>query len=393
MLSVVSVVNDPAKASARLRAGLARQTAAHELIVVDNQDNSFTGAAEALNRGARQARGEWIAFLHQDVELLTPDWLVRAEAMLNGLAPEGWCGVAGRTAAGRWRGLLRDRAMVFGDAFGEPVEVQTLDELVLVHRNRGQGYSYFDAALTGWHAYGVDVCCTALRTGGRNYVLPLPVWHDSNSTNRRGLSEAHAFVWRKHRAAFRRIYTTCGVLPDPYGWSGSWRIADFSRRLRNWRHVTWLRRAEPAPFALTPWQALEGLTCDEPVVEVLHARAWFDELEGTAFTDHTASPRRVVHRFAGAETNGLRSDCVVLAPDLTVGLTDPGWQPPGVRRVLICLYLHEDHGGPAHWARLLRRSFRCTLAMEADETRWAILDVEPAGDTTDRAPAPTRVSR
>jgi hypothetical protein len=390
MLSVVSVVNDPAKAGARLRAGLGRQTAEHELIAVDNRDGRFAGAAAALNHGAAAARGQWIAFMHQDVELLTTDWLATAEAMLNDLHVEGWCGIAGRTAAGRWRGVLRDRAMVLGDAFDCPVEVQTLDELLLIQRNRGPGHNYFDNALSGWHAYGVDACCTALRAGARNYVLPLPVWHDSASTNRRGLTEAHTFVWQKHRSAFRRIFTTCGILPHPYGWSGSWRIAQWTRRLHDRRFKTWLRRSEANPFTQTPWEVLETLTRDESTVEVLHAECRFGELEGTAFTDQTACPRRVIHRFSGRRIDRLRSDCIVLAPDLTGSLTNLDWLPAGLRRLLVCVYLEEGSGSPQRWNDLLSRSARCTLAMEADETRWAILDVEMQSPGSQQPQHPVR---
>src|SRR5688572_27959926 len=132
MLSLVSVVSDPEKARARLHAGLARQTAQYDLVVVENRDGQFTSAASALNWGAARARGDWIVFLHQDVDLLFPDWLSRTEKHLSQLDPDGWCGVVGRNASGRWCGVLHDRAMIFfGKPTDSPVEVQTLDEVVL----------------------------------------------------------------------------------------------------------------------------------------------------------------------------------------------------------------------------------------------------------------------
>src|SRR6516164_1171797 len=75
MLSLVSVYNNAAKLEARLQASLARQNRAHQLICVDNRSGRFGGAAAALNHGAAQAKGDWIVFLHQDVELLGNDWL------------------------------------------------------------------------------------------------------------------------------------------------------------------------------------------------------------------------------------------------------------------------------------------------------------------------------
>ena len=107
MFSVVSVVNDAGMAENRLLRGLTRQSVCHELILVDNSDHRFPGASSALNWGARRAKGDWIVFLHQDVELLAEDWLASAEEMLNRLPSAGWSGVVGRTKTGRWRGILR----------------------------------------------------------------------------------------------------------------------------------------------------------------------------------------------------------------------------------------------------------------------------------------------
>ena len=314
--------------------------------------------------------------MHQDVEFIANDWLVRAEEMLTELAPEGWCGVAGRTSAGRWRGLLRDRAMVFGEPFLDPLEVQTLDEVVLIHRNRGEGHRYFDDALRGWHAYGVDACCSALRNGAKNYVLPLPIWHDSNSSNLAGLSEAHHRVWQKHRSAFPRIYTTCGVLPDPYRRVGSYRLLTSLQWLWNWRYAGWLRLARQYDFRATPWETLEKLTLQYPVVECRHPRASFRTIEGTAFTDRTNAPRRIIHRFEGLEGGDCASPCLVTAPELARGITGLQWLPGGVRRLLICLYLGETHARVSHWRKVIGRPFTCALAVEADGTRWAILDVD-----------------
>lgn len=382
MFSLVSVVNDPAKMQARLRAGLERQTAPHQLILVDNQDRRFAGAAAALNWGARQAEGDWIIFLHQDVELLASDWLNRAEQYLSEVDANGWHGVVGRTHQGRWRGLLRDRAMIFGEPFGRPLEIQTLDEVLLIHRNRGSEHPYFDEHIPGWHAYGVEACCQALRQGARNCILPLPIWHDSNSTNQVGLGEAHSYVWNKHGGAFRRIYTTCGVLPHPYGWSGSYRVSTFFQRLRGWRHAAWFRLTSvDAAFGQTPWEVLEELTREEPEVDCLHAPANFASMEGVAFTDRTTHPRRIRHHFRGTSLDFPPADCVVIAPELAGDFHSLRQLPDEARRLIVCLYLEDRLARPRHWRWLLDRSRACRLAMEADETRWAILDVALRAET------------
>jgi hypothetical protein len=310
------------------------------------------------------------------VELLGDDWLEQAESLLQRVDPNGWHGIVGRTRQGRWRGLLRDRDMVFGEPFDEPIEVQTLDEIVLIHRNQGAGAAYFDERLSGWHAYGVDACCRAIRNGARNFIVPLPVWHDSASTNLAGLRDAHRYVWTKHRDAFRRIYTSCGVLPHPYGWSGSYKIATFLERLSGWAYFDWMRLAESEPFRRTPWEVLEDQTATEPEVHCYHRPHRVGTLEGVAFTDRAKVRRRVVHHFEGLPNADVTAECVVIAPDLAPQLRSLDQLPCGVRRLLVATYLHEPTASLSHWRQVLGGRFACWLALEKDHTRWAIMDLQ-----------------
>jgi hypothetical protein len=377
MLSLVSVVNDPIKMEARLLAGLRRQNAPHQLIVVDNQDRRFPGASTALNWGARQAVGNWIVFLHQDVELLGADWLERTENWLSNLDRKGWHGVVGRNACGRWRGLLRDRAMVFGEPFDQPIEVQTLDEVLLVHANCGTKHVYFDEGVPGWHAYGVDVCCTALRQGAQNYVLPVPIWHDSSSTNRSGLGKSHAYVWEKHRQAFRRIYTTCGILPHPFGWTGSWRVSQAQQKIRHLFYAPWRwPGGKRNPFSRSPWEVVEEWTRDETAVDCLHeGQKAASVLTAAGFTDFTRAPRQILHHFCATTPPAGLCDCVVIAPELARRFPDfRGRLPRNLRRLIVCLYLDDCCARSNLWQKRLGRNFQCELAIEADETRWAILE-------------------
>ena len=366
MFSLVSVYNNQTKLEARLQAGLARQTVPYQLICVDNREARFAGAAAALNHGATQATGEWIIFLHQDVELLGADWLERAEGYLRRLDAGGWHGVVGRTAVGRWRGLLRDRDMVFGEPFAEPLEVQTLDEIVLIHRNRGPGHVYFDEGVPGWHAYGVDVCCGSIRAGSRNFILPLPVWHDSASTNIAGLKQAHAYVWAKHASAFRRIYTTCGVLPHPYGWSGSYKISTFLRRVADWRHFAWMRRADRNRFQRTPWEVLEELTAEEPTVYCYHRPFVPHQLEGVGFADRagTAAGDPFLYRPSGtARGNGLCGHRPGSRPRPPAVLGAAAGCPAVARR-----HLSRWLPKPDGLATGIEARFDCHLAAELDGT-------------------------
>ena len=67
---------------------------------------------------------------------------------------------------------------VLGKSFSEPIEAQSLDELVLVVR-RSSGLS-FDGELPGFHLYGTDICLRAATKGLRTYIVPAFCVHNSN---------------------------------------------------------------------------------------------------------------------------------------------------------------------------------------------------------------------
>jgi hypothetical protein len=384
MISVICVYNDDECLERCLLSSLRGQTARHELVAVDNRDGRFRGAAEALNWGARRATGGWLMFVHQDISLLSPDWLARAEEILGRGAPSGWVGIAGMTEDGNFRGFLLDRAQLLGAPFAEPAEVQTLDECVLIRRRQEEGHAYFDEGMPGWHAYGVDACCRALREGQKNYVISLPVRHDSRSSNVEGLEEAHLRVWREHGDALGRIATTCGLLPDTYGFAGGprrGRLATFAAwvgayglpTLGEWVSAKLLRRcgfSVKSDNSLGP--TLESLTEGEPLVASLHRQLPHGPIEAGAFVSQPRRRRRVVHFFDGLEPQAPRSDCVVVLPDLGGDLVrDPRalrQLAVGVRRLTLCFSLRDLVRRPALW-RLARDSAAArTLVLRSDRS-------------------------
>jgi hypothetical protein len=375
MFSVICVYNDAATLERRLLAGLTAQTEPHEVVAVDNRDSRFPSAATALNHGASQASGDWLVFAHQDVQLLSPEWLARARAFLSAAGAGGWYGVAGFTRPGRFRGILRDRAALSGAPFDAPAEVQTLDECLLIRRRAENGGPYFDEGVPGWHAYGVEACCAAARGGATNYVLPLPVWHDSKATNLAGLEEAHAYVWHKHGAALGRISTTCGDLPDFYGWGRDTRGGALKRIFERAQTSYYHRLAgHPAAFHHDYYETLESLTESEDLIECLHAPAWFEAVEAAAFVPHPARPRRVVHHFGGWDAGG--SGCVVVAGDL-IGHAGAGGLESlrrRARRVIVCVDWDGGAGGGARrWKELKRDAADVRLTRQWDGARNAIL--------------------
>ncbi|MGI8996090.1 MAG: glycosyltransferase [Pyrinomonadaceae bacterium] len=369
MLSIISIYNDTEVLEARLLESLRRQEGAcYETITVDNRGGQYDSAAAALNYGARQATGEWLIFVHQDVSLISNAWLAAAERMLKEFQPGGWTGVAGMTAEGAFRGLLRDRACLLGAPFGEFGDVQTLDECLLIRRRQADDAPYFDEELTGWHAYGVEACCRALREGETNYVIALPVWHDSRSTNLARLDEAHQYVWRKHQE-LKRIYTTCGALPDSYAPENE--RAPHEMSVDKWITDKLYRACGVRTRRVNLFgEFLEALTEGERSVEVLRARAELDPIKAESFVAQPKrAGRRIVHRFLGLTCDEQRAECVVVMPEVSTKLLSDGELEKLMkrsRRLLICLNADELWRHPAQMFSILQRATGRYVMRKAD---------------------------
>jgi hypothetical protein len=358
MISVVCVYNNRMVLERCLLSSLERQNTRCDVVTVDNRDSAYDSAASALNHGAEQATGDWVLFVHQDVALISQNWLARAEDILERDSPKGWVGVVGLDTSGKLKGFMVDRAHLLGHPFDALSDVQTLDECLLVHRRLPQGQKYFDESLKGWHAYGVDACCAALRAGRKNYVIPLPIWHDSPSTNLSGLAESHEYVWHKHKSALKRIHTTCGTLPDDlYGRVNT--SPSLSDRIKyRWRRIN--KRLYDIDGTDTGWfaDALESLTLNEQVIECLHRPASEGNITARAFLPLPACNRVIHHRFSGLNTRGLESDCVIIAPDLAYAVPDETELVNGMvcalRRLIVCVGLGQLWRRPVTWRKLAR---------------------------------------
>jgi hypothetical protein len=379
MLSIVSVFNDPAVLGDRLLSSLSSQNAPHEVVTVNNTEGQFDRATTALNWGGEQAHGDWVVFVHQDVQLLSADWLGRAEKLLELLPSDGWSGVAGFTQKSKLRGMIRDRAMLLGSPFQRPAEVQTLDECLLIHRRGPAGYKYFDEGIAGWHAYGVDACCTAIRSGAKNYVLPLPVWHDSKSSNLQGLEEAHRYVWDKHGAALKKISTTCGDLPSCYRWSREPRTEWFKAMGRRLQTSFYHRLGGyPGAFTRKSEELLESLTESEDLIECLHAPAWHDTIETKGFVQHPERERRILHHFIGWDFRKSQSDCVVVTADLTqtveTSIEKLRDLRKRTRRLLVCVDGTNQSAVLKGWRELRQEARVAEMTRHWDGTPSVILE-------------------
>jgi len=245
MISIVCVYNNERLLADFLLDSLSHQTIHCELITIDNTENQFASAAQALNCGGRKAHGKYIMFVHQDIRLCSIEWIRDAERMLESLPNLGVAGIAGRSEGGCILANLTNGTppTAAGTQIGaEPLPVKTLDEcLTIVPRDVFNVLQFDEITCDGWHLYAVEYCVSSTLLGFVLYVLPFHTYHLSGGTSStptepidRLISHcpmtAPTFlpkeyyvalkkVVRKHKNNVSKIHTVFG------DWSTSWPIA------------------------------------------------------------------------------------------------------------------------------------------------------------------------
>jgi len=221
MISIVCVYNNEGLLKRILLPSLKKQTAGHELILVNNTSTPkahgrFISAASALNHGGKQANGKYILFVHQDIELGSETWLADTEKILDALPDLGIAGSVGMALENTWekggKGYIINRGEMMGNPPCGPEAVNTLDECVLIVPRGLFGKLQFDSrTFDGWHCYGCDYCLSAQEMGLKAYVIPAFVYHRSLSVNSKDLLKYQVRLYLKHRRHFPKICTTTGV--------------------------------------------------------------------------------------------------------------------------------------------------------------------------------------
>ncbi|MCL0094943.1 glycosyltransferase family protein [Dehalococcoidia bacterium] len=234
MISIVSVYNNEDILKDWLLKSLENQTAEFELIKVDNTRNTFKSAAEALNRGGKKAKGNYLMFVHQDVDLSSNTWLEDVEQMLDSIPNLGIAGVAGRSEgkhplASRCKTIIKHGVPPVpvggpGGLIQNPEKVQTLDEcLVIVPKSVFNRLTFDEKVCADWHLYAVDYCLSVRKLGFDVFVVPMFIHHGSTGgvgLFRAILSLGHLpagyyrtveKLLKKHENQVKQIHTTCGT--------------------------------------------------------------------------------------------------------------------------------------------------------------------------------------
>lgn len=234
MISVVCVYNNKAILEDNLLKSLENQTSRYELVLIDNTQGKFKSAAKALNRAGKRAEGDYIMFVHQDVDLCSNLWLENAENFLDSMPDLGVAGVAGMSDQGRkneerGRNTIEHgddrRLWEWGNPIQKPERVQTVDEcLIIIPKSVFDLFQFDEETCNNWHLYSVDYCLSCRKNGFHAYVIPLSIYH--KSAGRFALSKTEVLksvgtfpksyyqtlekLIKKHKNEYKQIYTTCG---------------------------------------------------------------------------------------------------------------------------------------------------------------------------------------
>jgi hypothetical protein len=249
-ISAICAYNNEQILKACLLKSLSEQESRCETILIDNTQNRFKSAAAALNWGATQAAGNYMMFVHQDVDLCSNSFFDGMEALLDSLPNLGVAGVAGTSERGgpflerlvnaihhrpqqRYRNVIthgpkRER---WGWPITEPERVQTLDEcLVIVPKKVWQTMQFDEAVCDGWHLYAADYCLSVAALGFGVYAIPKSAHHQSKGFTEKGAlgvirglglhpEEYYRIlrkVLKKHKGSYKWIYTSCGSWNTTY---------------------------------------------------------------------------------------------------------------------------------------------------------------------------------
>ena len=182
MISIICIFNDKKVVNEFLLESLRYQTAHYELILIDNHNNEFKSASEALNYGAKKAKGKYLMFVHQDVDLQSKKWLENVEDVLNSLNNLGIAGVAGKSEKGIISNIKHGNPPMLAGTIQieSPSKVQTIDEcLVIIPKSVFEKFKFDEEICNDWHLYTVEYCLRLVKINLDIFVIPNFIYHAS----------------------------------------------------------------------------------------------------------------------------------------------------------------------------------------------------------------------
>jgi GT2 family glycosyltransferase len=209
LVSVVLIVHNRLDLTHACLESLGQTARPFELCVVDNGSSDETpsyfkrwsgerrlryqrnaenvGLIRALNQGAALAQGEQICFLHNDTEILDPQWLGKLAAAVGPGRPVGLAGLYGARYVrrdGTYLGRSIVHCLAEGPAMRAPaVEVAVVDGVCLfVAKALLAELGGFDESYGFFHGYDRDLSFAVRATGRRCVVVGSRFVHRGGGT-------------------------------------------------------------------------------------------------------------------------------------------------------------------------------------------------------------------
>lgn len=197
------------------------QTTNYELILIDNTQKKFKSAAEAFNQEGKKAKGKYIIFTHQDVDLSSDMFLNDLKIILDSLPNLGIAGAAGKSEEKVIVSNIREGIppKLSGKIqINKPIKVQTLDEcLFIIPKSIFDAVQFDEKVCSGWHLYAVDYSLSVAEMGLDVYVIPASIYHKSAGES---FSKEYYDILKKlldkHRKNYKLVYTTMGNWNSEY---------------------------------------------------------------------------------------------------------------------------------------------------------------------------------
>jgi hypothetical protein len=148
----------------------------HQVIFQEN----FSSATAAYNDAIDKSVNDVIIFCHQDM-FFPSAWMAQFQRTLELMQSKdpnwGVLGCWGAARDGQYHGYVYSSGLGLIGRPSEPVEIQTLDEIVLVLR-KSSGLR-FDDKLPHFHLYGTDICLRAGKLGMKCYAMSAVCVHNT----------------------------------------------------------------------------------------------------------------------------------------------------------------------------------------------------------------------
>ena len=222
MLSIITVVNKCKVFREILYTSLkGQENIEYELIVKDNRNNQYHSLSEAYNEAVKEAKGEWLMFVHPDICFLSKNELTGMLSacikLYEGQKLMGIFGVAGATYGPDSKVvscIVHSPEKIYAgdknvsDEKGYQV-VQSLDACCfMMPANVAYRYSFWEG-LKGIHMCVEELCFRLNENGLSAVVIPANCWHISEGKSLDKTYYREALKVSKRHPGMDYFNTTC----------------------------------------------------------------------------------------------------------------------------------------------------------------------------------------